>query len=242
MISSNQTSFIDFTMEKVAIFVEGMTEQEFIAMYLSEWFKNLGIQVQLAKQLHGIVVLQPISVTPNTFGAYVMIVDCANDEQVMTQIRDQYQSLISAGYTAVFGLRDVYPKTHAEIELLRKGLKSVLPSGPLKAEIHLAEMEIEAWFIAETTHFSRISPKLTKKRISDGGFDLSIPCESWPQPAKTLDQIYKLEGLAYRKRKKSVVRTISALSASEIQINVIPAVSSLSGFINSLSAAISQSP
>lgn len=226
-------------MKKVAIFVEGMTEQKFVVMFLTEWFNSLGIQVQLAKQLRGTIVLHTVSVTPRNIDAFVMVVDCANDEQVMTQIRDQYQQLMSAGYTAVIGVRDVYPKTHAEIELLQKGLKSVLPKGPLKAEIHLAEMEVEAWFIAETTHFSRISPKLTMKRIADGGFDLSIPCESWPHPADTLHQIYKLEGFAYRKSAKSVARTIAALSRTEIAISVIPAVSSLSKFVNALSAAVS---
>jgi hypothetical protein len=114
-----------------------------------------------------------------------------------------------------------------------------LPKGPLKAEIHLAEMEVEAWFIAESTHFSRINPNLTMKRIADGGFDLSMPCESWPEPANTLNQIYKLEGLAYKKSAKSVERTIAALSRTEIAIKVIPAVSSLSGFVNALGAAVS---
>lgn len=226
-------------MKKVAIFVEGMTEQKFVVMFLTEWFNSLGIQVQLAKQLRGTVVLQTVSVTPTNIDAFVMVVDCANDEQVMTQIRDQYQKLVNAGYTAVIGLRDVYPKTHSEIELLRKGLERALPKGSIKAEIYLAEMEVEAWFIAEATHFSRISPKLTVKRIADGGFDLSIPCESWPQPANTLHQIYKLEGLAYRKSAKNVKRTIAALSRTEIAINVIPAVSSLSGFVDALGAAVS---
>lgn len=84
------------------------------------------------------------------------------------------------------------------------------------------------------THFSRISAKLTVKRISDEGFDLSIPCESWAHPASTLHQIYKLEGLAYKKNAKNIERTIAALSRTEIAINVIPAVLSLSGFVEAL--------
>lgn len=226
-------------MKKVAVFVEGMTEQKFVVMFLTEWFKSLGIHVQLAKQWVGKVVLQTVSMPPTNVDAFVMVVDCANDEQVMTQIRDGYQKLADAGFTAIIGLRDVYPKTHAQIGQLRKGLESSLPKGLLKAEIHLAEMEVEAWFIAETTHFSRISPKLTAERIADAGFDLSIPCESWPQPANTLHQIYKLEGLAYKKKAKQVERTITALSRTEIAINVIPRVPSLSGFVDALSAAVS---
>lgn len=226
-------------MKKVAIFVEGMTEQKFVVMFLTEWFNSIGIQVQLAKQLRGTIVLQTVSTISANVDVFAMIVDCANDEQVMTQMRDQYQKLIDAGYTSVIGLRDVYPKTHAEIELLRKGLESVLPRGSLKAEIHLAVMEVEAWFIAEITHFTRINPKLTKKRIAEGGFDLDTPCENWPQPAKTLHQIYKLEGLAYKKSGKSIERTIAALSRTEIAVKVIPAVSSLDGFVNALNSAIS---
>lgn len=239
MISLNPTNCSNLPVKKVAIFVEGMTEQKFVVMFLTEWFNSLGIQVQLAKQLRGTVVLQTVPVPKIKVDAFVMVVDCANDEQVMTQIRDQYQSLTNAGFTAVIGLRDVYPKAHAEIELLRKGLERSLPKGPVKAEIHLAEMEVEAWFIAEATHFSRISPKLTVKRIAAGGFDLSSPCESWTHPASTLHQIYKLEGLAYRKSAKNVERTIAALSRTEIAINVIPAVPSLSGFVEALGAAVS---
>lgn len=225
-------------MKKVAIFVEGMTEQKFVVMFLSEWFHSFGIQVQLAKQLRGKVVLRTLPLSSKTVEAYVVVVDCANDEQVMTQIRDQYQTLLNSGYTAIIGLRDVYPKTHAEIGLLRSGLESSLPKGPLMAQIHLAEMEVEAWFLAETTHFPRISPKLTVKRIAQGGIDLSVPCESWPQPANTLHQIYKLEGFAYKKTAKNVDRTIAALSRTEIAINVIPAVPSLSGFVDALGAAV----
>ncbi len=216
-----------------------MTEQKFVVMFLTAWFKSLGIQVQLAKQLRGTVVMQTVPVPMTKVDAFVMIVDCANDEQVMTQMRDQYQSLTNADYTSVIGLRDVYPKTHAEIELLRKGLERSLPNGPLKAEIHLAEMEVEAWFIAEATHFSRINPKLTVKRIANDGFDLCLPCESWAHPASTLHQIYKLEGLAYKKKAKNIERTIAALSLTEIAIKVIPAVLSLSGFVGALGAAIS---
>jgi len=165
-------------MKKVAIFVEGMTEQKFVVMFLTEWFSSLGIQVQLAKQFQGRVILQTLPTSPSNTVTYVMVVDCANDDQVMTQIRDQYQTLSNSGYTAVIGLRDVYPKTHAEMALLRLGLQKSLPKGPLMAEIHLAEMEVEAWFIAETTHFARISPKLTVERIAKGGIDLNVPCES----------------------------------------------------------------
>ena len=225
-------------MKKVAIFVEGMTEQKFVVMFLTEWFNSLGIHVELAKQLHGKVALKAAPLHAENISAYVLVVDCASDEQVMTQIRDQYASLQKANYTAIIGLRDVFPKTHAEIGLLRRGLQSSMPNGTLKTEIHLAEMEVEAWFLAEGTHFARVNSSLTPTRIRQGGFDITQPCENWANPAKTLHQIYKLEGLAYKKSAKQVKRTLDALSRTELAIHVIPSVRSLGEFVDALGAAV----
>lgn len=226
-------------MKKVAIFVEGMTEQKFVIKLLTEWFNSLGIQVQQAKRLSHTISMQTVITPTSTLDAFVLVVDCSGDEQVMTQMREQYQTLINANYTALFGLRDVYPKTHAEVSRLRFGLQRSLPQGPLIAQIHLAEMEVEAWFIAESSHFARIHPKLTLKRIAKGGFALDVPCESWPNPAQTLHQIYQLEGLAYKKRTRQVERTIAALSLTEIAISVLPAVPAFREFVDAIGIAVS---
>lgn len=226
-------------MKKIAIFVEGMTEQKFVVRLLTDWFNSFGVEIQLAKQLSGTISMQTVISPQSSLKAYVLVVDCSGEEQVMTQMRDQYNGLLNAGYSAIYGLRDIYPKTHEEIPLLRAGLQRSLPVGALSAEIHLAEMEVEAWFIAETTHFTRIHPKLTVHRIKCGGYDLNKPCESWSNPAKTLHEIYKLEKLAYKKKGKHVARTVAALSMEEIAVGVIPNVQSLRDFVDSIGMAIS---
>ena len=55
---------------------------------------------------------------------HVLIANCCNDEQVKSQIKDNYQSLKRAGYSLVIGLRDIYPFGHDDIAKLEAGLWS----------------------------------------------------------------------------------------------------------------------
>jgi len=155
-----------------------------------------------------------------------LIVDCSNDEQVKTQIREQYPSLVATGYTAIIGLRDVYhhpPKDLARIQTL---LYVGLPSGSVTSQMHLAVMEVEAWFLGETTHFARVDHVLTVPFIVGNGFDITEnSADSCQHPAQFLDDIYRLSGKKYvgsrgQKDKLRVLRTINALSFEELYLNV----------------------
>ena len=88
-----------------------------------------------------------------------------NDELVQSDIRDSCESLAKKNYQKILGLRDVYPKTFADIPKLELGLKYGIPTKYFPIHIILAIMEVEAWFLAETTHFSRIHPSLTNDLI-----------------------------------------------------------------------------
>ncbi len=230
-------------MKKLAIFVEGMTEQELVIALVREIVGIRGLHIELAEQFRGKVSIRPISPQPGT-DFFVLIVDCRSDEQVKTQIKDQYPYLVRAGYTSIIGLRDVYPNAAADAAKLALHLMDGLPTHPVIPSMHLAVMEVEAWFIAENSHFARLHPLLEPAHIAAGGFDVSgTPPENWPHPAKALDDIYKLAGRRYltysgQKRKARVQRTIRALCFETIYQSTRYRVPAIDKFIGSVEQSL----
>jgi hypothetical protein len=84
---------------------------------------------------------------------------------------------------------------------------------PLMPELIMAIMEIEAWFLAESTHFFKIDEKLTSEFIESRlGFNPATEhMESRDQPSQDLHNVYSLVGLAYSKSRRQVERTVDAL-------------------------------
>jgi hypothetical protein len=230
-------------LKKVAIFVEGMTEQEFAVRLVSALVGNKGLHVILGRQWKGKVTITP-SITTGEINFYILIIDCANDGQVKTQIREEYPSLMAAGYTAIIGLRDVYPHLRTEISLIQKHLSKGLPAGPVTPQMYLAVMEVEAWFVGETTHFARVDHALTVPFIVESGFDIvGNLADSWQHPAKVLDEIYRLVNKKYvdlrgQKRKRRVMRTINALSLEELYISVRKQLPAFDAFLTSIEGAL----
>lgn len=220
---------------KLAVFVEGQTEQEFTIRLLTELTGKHGIEFEVYRQDKGYLSL--VDFIPHELPIiHILIANCCNDKQVKSQIKDQYNSLKSAGYSLIVGLRDVYPFTHSEISDLEQGLLIGLPSGSLPVHLHLAIMEIEAWFLEELTHFSRIDNRITDAELIANGFDFNnmYACEL-PHPAETLNKIYQSAGgKGYGKSKRQVQKTIDVLSYEELYINTRQKAPSLEKFINSL--------
>jgi len=229
--------------KKLAVFVEGMTEQELVIALVRELVGLRGLHIELAEQFRGSVSIQPIAPPAGT-AFFVLVVDCRNDDQVKTQIRDQYSSLVQAGYTSIIGLRDVFPNSPADTPKLAQFLMAGLPMHPVTPSMHLAVMEVEAWFIAEASHFARVHPSLDPASIRGGGFDVvGTPSEAWPHPAATLDDIYRLAGRRYlassgQKTKVRVQRTIRALCFATIYQHTRGNVPAMDQFIGSIEQAL----
>jgi hypothetical protein len=135
----------------------------------------------------------------------------------------------------IIGLRDVYPLSHADIPILQANLAVGLPTGALPIHIHLAILEIEAWFLEELTHYERIDSALTLPSVIASGFDYTkIRASDLSNPAEILDTIYKSAGKRYGKSRKHIQRTVEALSYEQIYVNVLDKSSSLKGYIQSL--------
>lgn len=156
-------------MRKLAVFVEGQTEQVFVERLLTEIAGRRSIRIETSQGSGGRKVqrifLSQKSTPPHpTHRYYAMIYDCANDGCVVSDLRDNYANLVTSGYTAIVGIRDVFPRPHDDIPQLEDAFKQVVPTQPVTPLLALGVMEVEAWFLAEHSHFARIHPQITPAR------------------------------------------------------------------------------
>lgn len=214
------------------------SEQEFTIRLITELVGKHNVAFEIHRQDNGYLSLVELRahLTPSI---HVLVANCCADNQVKSQISDQYRSLQSAGYSLIIGLRDVYPLGHADIPKLEANLNIGLPTGIPAIRMHLAILEIEAWFLEELTHFERIDPNLTLPIVIANGFDyLNVRAADLPNPAMTLDGIYRVVGKRYKKITRHIQRTVGALSYDEMYINVPSKAPSLNNFISSLEEGI----
>ncbi len=225
-------------MKKLAIFVEGQTEQIFVKKLLEEiaGHKNIEINVRAkdANQNRRITSVNMASLANQSIQYYVLIYNCCNDDALVSDISDQYTSLMNDGYSKVIGLRDVYPKfTISEIDKLERGLTFSL-RGKDFAKVILAVMETEAWFLSEWKHFAKISPILTPETIYEKlGFNPQTDdMEERLNPAEDLKQVYQLGGKSYQKRRKQTETIVSNLDYEFLYLELVKKVRRLGEFVN----------
>ena len=215
-------------MKKLAVFVEGQTEQLFIEKLLEEAAGKNNIAIEKSQARGGqsgrrSLKLIEASRPDSDHRYFAQIVDCGSDNCVKSDIRDQYDGLVAQGFETIIGVRDVYCNfTHAEIPLLRSGLRLRLKTKPVEVKFVLGVMEIETWFIEEHTHLqklhSSLTPGLIKSRL---GFDPSTDdIQLRAHPTEDLDNIYHLAGLKYAKDKNRVQRTVRVLDYERIYIEL----------------------
>ena len=225
-------------MRRLAIFVEGQTEKIFVRKLLEEIAgkNNFAIEdrdLSLGNKVARITVLRMSDLVTNQTKYYVLIYNSGNDSRVASDIRDQYQSLVSSGYEKIIGLRDLYPIPISDKTTLESALQKVLPSGKIPVYIVLAIMEVEAWFLAEWNHFLKVDARLTTDFIKQNlEFNPAIDdMESRSHPAEDLHQIYQLIGRAYRKQKNQVDTVVINLDYELLYLKLVDRVPSLGEFI-----------
>lgn len=225
-------------MKKFAVFVEGLTEQEFVINLIKRHAGSKKLKVEIRSQHRGHLQLEGIYPNSGLAEWHVLIVNCNNDEQVKTQIIDNYGSLIAHGYQYIIGVKDVFPFKPHEVSRVRAAISKGLPTGQVPIDMHLAVMEVEAWFIEEYTHFSRIHPSIDESVVRSFGFDRAVmKAEEIEHPADLLHRIYQSSGLAYKKSKRHIARTINALDLDVIFGAARQRAPSLDGFLQSVEKA-----
>jgi hypothetical protein len=207
-------------MKKVAVFVEGQTEQIFVQKLIEQVISPNKVTVttwQLrggAKHTRNLILLKTQSVTQHT-DCYFAIYDCGGDSKVKDDIIENSQSMKQKGFSLIIGLRDVYPNNN-KIASLRKYLNFGIPAG-VPTRIVLAVNEVESWFLAEENHYPKINKRLTLAEVNAiAGIDVSKDStEAVAHPTEKLQLIYR-----YTKRKGNVLRIVAALDYANLYINV----------------------
>ena len=225
-------------MKKLAIFVEGYTELLFVKQLLIEiaGAHRITVITQFAKggssNLPRTYILQN---SPATSGHefYELVTNSQNDDRVKSDIIESHKNLVASGYSKIIGLRDVYPVV--DFDKLKVGIKYGLPTAGISPTILFAINEIEAWFLAEHTHFTKVHPLLTTTLIQQQlAIDLvNCDVEQRNHPTEDLDNIYKLAGLGYS-NSMEIERTVNSLDYASVYVSVKVRVPSLGLFVDEL--------
>jgi len=215
-------------MKKMAFFVEGFTEMAFLCKYISEVYDKSKISITSMKVKGGSSVpisfgiIKAKSVAINNTNYHILIYNCGGETTLRTYIINQRKTLIKEGFSRIIGIRDVFPNNKREdIHTLMKGLKYKLPQTEITIDFILSIMEIEAYFLCEHTHYSKINPSLNSTLIKANlSFDPEIDnMESLNNPAKDLHDCYQLVGESYTKDNNLIERTIDTLNFAELYFN-----------------------
>ncbi|MCH7618672.1 MAG: hypothetical protein IH880_02730 [Candidatus Marinimicrobia bacterium] len=213
-------------MKKIAFFVEGQTEQIFVQSLIE--FIAQGKNVEIFSKRGNLGRKKPrryMDIDEKKIGTgkdyYVLITNSSSEDSIVSDIRELYQNLVKQGYSAIIGLRDVKPSFERnKIPQLRSGMHSSVSSlEPIAIDFFLSIMEVEAWFLAENTHFLRLSPDLTEERVRGeiGFFPDNNNAESLDDPSGVLTEIYALVGVEYDKSRAVVQRVVDELSFEDIK-------------------------
>jgi hypothetical protein len=226
-------------MKKIAIFVEGETEADFIKRLLIEIIGEHNVTITTNKMIGGnrnsgiprtINLAFQSKIDKADFQAIIYI--SGNHENVNSDIREQKGVLLNQGFSKIIGLNDLRREQEG-----RKFILADLPkvelgsriterfSQPISTKIITAVMEIETWFLAETNHYACIDYRLTREfvesKASKLGFNPYLDdLTSLEKASESLRSVYELKGKKYTKKRQNRTRTIDCLDFYHLE-NII---------------------
>jgi hypothetical protein len=226
-------------MKKIAIFVEGETECDFMKRLLVEIVGKNNIKI-IGHKMVGGNKNSRISRTANL--QFESLIDGANfeatifissqSENVDSDIIEQKDTLLRLGFSKIIGLKDLRgnqngrkltPEDFPKIELGSRLTER--RSRPIPTQIITAVMEIETWFLAETNHYICIDDRLTEELILSKTDDLGFNpfTENLTlrlTPKEDLQNLYGLVKKTYSKKETVRNKTINCLDYSNLRNNV----------------------
>ncbi|MCP4309757.1 MAG: DUF4276 family protein [Bacteroidetes bacterium] len=229
-------------MKKLAIFVEGLTEQILVRQMLDAVLGRNKIAIQSVKITGGHNVKMSFTVMKaahvnNMTDYYVLIYDCGGETNVKSYMLARRRKLVSSGYHMILGLRDVFPNfERKDVGKLQRGLNHQLPQKRARTHIHLAIMETEAWFLGEFHHLKRVSRKLTPEFVEKHlGFNPRTGrMEAREHPADDLKAVYQLAGHDYTKKRYKLNAVVSKLDFQYFTHGLTERMPSLEKFVKEL--------
>lgn len=218
-------------MSKVAIFVEGQSEQIFIRHLLLRTMDCSKVSFICLRLYAGKTIPARFDYPNPHAEMSFLIVNVGQDEKVLSEIKEREEDLIKQGFDRIIGLRDMYSEkylkrspsgidnsvTRAFIDGWNSTIQSM--SEPSKIKMHIAIMELEAWFLAMYDIFSRINSILSVDYIEkELGFNLADidPQNEFFKPAEEVYRIFQLVGARYQKSKHDVESICSQINTNDL--------------------------
>lgn len=209
-------------MNKMAVFVEGYTEVVFVDKLIEEIAGRNSVLIQWRRISGGTncprTNLQIKAAVPASGQQHFVIIhDCGGDAAVKSRMIQEYSSLAKAGYSKIICIRDVHPDFNlADVPNLRASLPRFVSTKPILVDFILSIMEVEAWFLAEHSHFGKVDLAITVPAIVAAlKFDPEHDdLQLRPTPANDLKACYGLAGKSYEKRNAQT--TVDALDYAQI--------------------------
>lgn len=218
-------------MSKVAIFVEGQSEQIFIRHLLLQTMDCSKVSFTCLRLYAGKTIPARFDYPNPHAEMSFLIVNVGQDEKVLSEIKEREEDLIKQGFDRIIGLRDMYSEkylkrspsgidnsvTRAFIDGWNSTIQSM--SEPSKIKMHIAIMELEAWFLAMYDIFSRINSRLSVDYIEkELGFNLADidPQNEFFKPAEEVHRIFQIVGARYQKSKHDVESICSRINTNDL--------------------------
>lgn len=201
-------------MIRIAFFVEGQTEKIFIEKFLEQYLSYQDIKIKSFKPKNRSSYFHIIKATGeedyDEIKYYFLIFDAGGGgkDRMATKVSEEAKHLLENGdYKKIFGICDLHERNEVR-EDKNKALKHMYDRIQKEwtsinlIQIILAVMDIEAWFLADHSLFSKVDPRLTPEYIKQKlGKDLikEDPEKDYNKPAELIKDIYRLVDKIYDK-------------------------------------------
>ena len=218
-------------MSKVAIFVEGQSEQIFIRHLLLRTMDCSKVSFICLRLYAGKTIPARFDYPNPHAEMSFLIVNVGQDEKVLSEIKEREEDLIKQGFDRIIGLRDMYSEKYLKrspsgidnsvTTAFIDGWNSTIQrmSKPSKIKIHIAIMELEAWFLGIYDIFKRINSILSVEYIENElGFNLADidPQTEFFKPTEEVNRIFQLVGLQYKKKEHDVESICSNINNDDL--------------------------
>ena len=219
-------------MRKIAIFVEGWTEQIFVRNVFLRIFDLNKISFS-CRTLFNLSKYNsaPYDYENSAAEFHYEIINIGNDNKVLTSILRREKFMWDAGFERIIGLRDMYSRAYREesrvidLEVNQRfvaghGASLERAQHPERIHFCFAIMEAEAWFLAMPDLLLKFDQRLTPALIFDElGVNISEldPENEVFHPSQLLDRIYQLANRRYDKKQSTIESLTNLIDASDLR-------------------------
>lgn len=218
-------------MRKIAIFVEGQSEQVFVRHLLCLTCDLSRISFHCRK-LHATGVIEtPYDHASPEPEVHFLLLDAGGDGKVLSAVREREQQMFRQGFRRILALRDMYCQEYhrrspsdidddVTLAFMQGAMDTVAGmSNPAGVCVHFSIMEFEAWLLGMHSVLGRLDPRLTVDHIEAAlSFRLPDidPQTSFYRPSRVLGQILQLVGSRYRKTRDDIEGICSRVQPDDI--------------------------